>query len=703
MRPPSISADGRYVAFQSGATNLVTGDTNASDDVFVRDTVAGTTTRVSVASDGSQGDSSSDYPSVSADGRYVAFSTRASNLVPNDTNGKDDVFLHDNETGETTCVSVASDGSQANGYSESSALSADGRYVAFDSQAKNLVPGDTNGRLDVFLHDTQTGTTTRVSVAGDGSEGDGHSFSPATSADGRYVAFRSNATNLVSGDTNGKDDVFLHDNETGETTRVSVASDGSQANDDSLSPATCADGRYVAFQSDATNLVSGDTNGKDDVFLHDTETGETTRVSVASDGTPGDSGCYDPALSADGRYVAFGSMARNLVPDDTNDRNDIFVHDTQTGTTTRVSVAGDGSEGDGASRGPALSADGRYVAFRSYAANLVAGDSNDAPDIFLRNLLPTELSSVEVAGPTRYETAIAASQEAFPKGADTVVIATGENWPDALGGAALAGAYDCPILLTLTSVLPDAVVNELGRLGADDAIILGGEGAVAPGVATALTTTLGEGHVTRLGGPDRYATADLIARAVEDRVGDAYDGTCFVATGSNFPDALAGSPLAAAGPWPILLAPATGMTPASLATMDDIGATDVLVLGGTGVVSQAIEDGLAAHVTGDVTRLAGPTRYETAVAVATHGVEDAFLRWNEVALATGENFPDALAGGPLQGRSGSVMLLTHTATLTPSTSTALDEHKDAIATVRFLGGAGAVSQAVRDQVSQVLE
>jgi putative cell wall-binding protein len=318
---------------------------------------------------------------------------------------------------------------------------------------------------------------------------------------------------------------------------------------------------------------------------------------------------------------------------------------------------------------------------------------------------------VEIAGATRYETAIEASKEAFPNGLSpdsegrkTVVVATGENWPDALGGAALAGAYDGPILLTPAAALPASVMDEIRRLGATEAFILGGTGAVSPAVETQLAAELGAAKVVRVGGSDRYVTAELIARAVATAADSTFDGTAFVATGLNFPDALAGSPLAAAGDWPILLAPETGMRASTIAAMNDIGVDEVLILGGTGVVSQTIEDGFAAALgAGNVTRLAGATRYETAIAVATHGVDEAGLAWDMLALATGENFPDALAGGVLQGQSGSVMLLTLSSSLTPSTAATLTQQKDLIGTVRFLGGTGAVSQTVRDQVGQILQ
>jgi Tol biopolymer transport system component len=399
---PSISADGRYVAFTSNATNLVSGDTNGDWDIFVHDRQTGQTTRVSVATGGGQANLASLDPSISADGRYVAFVSAATNLVSGDTNNFQDIFVHDRQTGQTTRVSVASDGTQANGHSYDPSISADGRYVAFASLASNLVSGDTNGAWDVFVHDRQTGETTRVSVASDGTQAIGFFFgsSPSISADGRYVAFDSWATNLVSGDTNDKPDVFVHDRQTGQTTRVSVSSDGTQANNGANYPSISADGRYVAFESSSTNLVSGDTNSVTDIFVHDRQTGQTTRVSVSSDGTqanegPGWSG-KNSSISADGRYVAFHSYADNLVSGDTNSATDIFVHDRQTGVTTRVSIASDGTQANGFSSSPSISADGRYVAFMSGATNLVSGDTNNARDVFVHgregNIAPTVVS-----------------------------------------------------------------------------------------------------------------------------------------------------------------------------------------------------------------------------------------------------------------------------------------------------------------------
>src|SRR3990170_4575657 len=245
----------------------------------------GTTERASVSTAGAQGDAISGYPAISGDGRYVAFRSAASNLVPGDDNAVQDIFVHDRQTGATERVSVTSAGGQATNYSDEPAISGDGRYVAFRSPATNLVAADTNALSDVFVHDRQTGATERVSVTSAGGQGSGgHSYEPSVSDDGRYVAFRSRATNLVAGDTNGTDDVFVRDRQTGVTVRVSVDSSGVQGNGGSYEPSVSGDGRYVAFRSVASNLVPGDDNAVQDIFVHDRQTGATERVSVTSAG-----------------------------------------------------------------------------------------------------------------------------------------------------------------------------------------------------------------------------------------------------------------------------------------------------------------------------------------------------------------------------------------------------------------------------------
>lgn len=383
---PSISYKGYFVAFESLANNLVDGDRNGAQDIFVYDRTNGTTTRVSVNSSGRQGNDDSFYPVISSDGRYVTFESLANNLVNGDTNGTQDVFVHDRATGESTRVSVSSSGEQGNDRSYFPSTSFDGRYVVFTSFASNLVPGDTNGEGDIFVHDCVTGETTLISVDSTGGQGNDLSSDPSISTDGRYVAFDSLANNLVNGDTNGTWDVFVHDRTTSMTMRVSVGPRGRQGNNHSADPSISTDGRYVAFQSAASNLISGDTNGSTDIFVHDCTTHKTTRVSVDSSGGQGNSYSGQPSISFDGRYIAFMSFASNLVSGDMNGAEDIFVHDRTIKATTRVSVNSSGEQGKGDSSFPSISPDGYYIAFQSAAANLVDGDRNGFMDVFVHEI-----------------------------------------------------------------------------------------------------------------------------------------------------------------------------------------------------------------------------------------------------------------------------------------------------------------------------
>jgi hypothetical protein len=383
---PAIAEGGRFVVYASTAGNLVAGDTNARSDVFVFDRTSGITTRESVDSLGLQANSDSTAPVISSDGRYVAFQSSATNLIANDANFDSDIFLRDRVSLVTTRVSVSSTGAEANFVSFSPSISSDGRYVAFQSGASNLVSGDTNGWDDVFVRDTLTGTTTRVSVSSSGAEGNDISSSPSISGDGRFVAFHSYASTLVSADTNATPDIFVHDRSDSTTTRVSVDSNGVQG--DNACHFHCAissDGRFVAFASRASNLVTGDTNGFNDVFLRDRQHALTTRVSVSSSGTQANALAQWASISADGRFVAFRSAANNLVAGDTNAKADIFLRDVLAATTERVSIDSNGAQANLDSTSVSLSADGRYVAFDSLASNLVASDTNNASDVFVHD------------------------------------------------------------------------------------------------------------------------------------------------------------------------------------------------------------------------------------------------------------------------------------------------------------------------------
>jgi Tol biopolymer transport system component len=380
----AMSGDGRFVVFESSASNLVAGDTNGFKDIFVRDRLNGTTELVSSDSAGVIGDSESDDPFISPDGRWVVFYSYATNLVAGDTNGDFDVYIKDRQSGATERISLSTAGAEGDWNARYAAVSADGRYVAFSSNSTNMAPGDTNSAYDIFIRDRLNLTTEMVSVDNGGLQGTQQSIYPALSADGRYVAFESNAPNLVPGDTNNVRDIIVRDLVGLTTERVSVDSAGVQANGACFWPSISSDGRYVAFHSSATNLVAGDTNATLDVFVHDRQTGTTVRVSVDSAGVQGGGQSLNPTISLTGRYVTFESAASNLVAGDTNALRDIFVHDRQTGTTERVSIDTAGAQANSLSQWAAIAGDGSAVAFQSPATNLVSGDTNVLQDIFVR-------------------------------------------------------------------------------------------------------------------------------------------------------------------------------------------------------------------------------------------------------------------------------------------------------------------------------
>jgi Tol biopolymer transport system component len=385
---PRLSSTGRWVAFDTEAGNVVANDTNRTWDVFLRDRSSGTTTRVSTGVAGTQSDGASFGAALSAGGRFVAFESEADNLVIGDSNHVDDVFVRDMQTGLTERISVARTGAQANGFSSSPAISARGRFVAFYSNATNLVRGDTNGHLDVFVHDRLTGSTQRVSVSGAERQANRQSQVGVggLSANGRYVAFESYATNLVRGDTNRTWDVYVRDRVAGTTRRVSVTSRGAQVHGVSELPAISGDGRIVAFDSDADDIVRHDTNRAWDVFTANLRTGAVRRASVATGGGQAAGDSTAPSISADGKYVAFDSEASDLVPGDTNRTGDVFLRDRLDARTGRVSVSNGEAQADDRSWSATISADGRHVGFASWADNLVPSDANGQPDVFVRDL-----------------------------------------------------------------------------------------------------------------------------------------------------------------------------------------------------------------------------------------------------------------------------------------------------------------------------
>lgn len=414
----ALSADGRILAFDSLASNL---GGSSFGDVYAHDRQTGTTERIAVGTGGTPPDIPISFnPAISGDGNLVVFWSAATNLATGASASFPNLYIRNRGADTTELVSGGMGGPADGGYGSDNGsgvgIATSGRYVVFDSTASNLVAGDGNGMIDVFVRDLHAATTARASLAHDGAEPDADAMVSfrGISDDGRFVAFYSAASNVVSGDGNGHSDVFVRDRCvangaavagcTPTTERVSVSSQGAEGDGPSRLGALSADGRLVAFESVATDLVAGDTNAVNDVFVHDRATGITERVSMSTSGAQGDFGTghsYLLDLSADGRLVLFRSDANNLVPGDTNSAmSDLFVHDRLTGITERVNVATDGTEADSGSYLPslgerrgALSADGRIVAFTSGSTNLVAGDLNGTADVFVRGPDPADAAS----------------------------------------------------------------------------------------------------------------------------------------------------------------------------------------------------------------------------------------------------------------------------------------------------------------------
>jgi Tol biopolymer transport system component len=388
---PSISTDGRYVAFTSLASDLVDDDGNTGQDIYRRDLQERTTERISVDTAGGDANFDSFDAHISGDGDVVAFSSLASDLVAGDGNGRQDIFVRTG--GVTVRASVDAGAGDANDHSFNADISRNGKFVAFTSIASDLVAGDGNGVFDVFLRDLDAGTTERVSVDSTGADSNGSSSEAAVSADGRYVAFSSYASDLVPGDGNGTSDVFVRDRVENTTTRVSVDTAGGDPNQFSTEPAITDDGQTVAFSSIASDLVANDNNvclselgpySCRDVFVRDVDQGTTTRVSVDTNGRDANRDSSNPSISADGQVVAFISNATDLVPNDGNGDVDVFVRDLTAGTTARAAAI-DGGDPDFPSGGPSLSGDGRALAFDSFATNLtVSDDLNNTTDVFVR-------------------------------------------------------------------------------------------------------------------------------------------------------------------------------------------------------------------------------------------------------------------------------------------------------------------------------
>lgn len=721
---PSVSADGRYVAFESNAANLVPGDTNGFIDIFVRDTVDHETVRVSVSSAGVEGNHDALVPEISADGRYVAFRSQASNLVPGDLNGQQsDIFVHDMVSRETTCASVTASGAMSTiGNSYNFSMSADGRYVAFDSAASDLVAGDTNSAYDIFVRDLVDGTTKRANVAGP-LEGQANqdSYEPSISDDGRMVAFASQATNLIGDDLNGVVDVFVRDMAVvGGVSRVSPGNGLSSQGEVS------GDGAFIAFRSFATDLVQGedDTNSVPDIFVRDYINGSIERVSRTDTGDlpNGDSG--ELCISYDGRFVAFECAATNMVADDTNGQGDVFVRDIEASETVRASVSETGAQGAAWSGQPAITGDGSLVAFSS-VSDLVADDTNGQLDAFVTSNTfvdpvpvdppPVDPDPVQVdrlPGADRYDVATAAAREGFADwtGVDHVVIASGEDRANAdpLCASGLVWTYDAPLFLVtsrgVSSGVKTALKEIVAKNGKVTVHVVGGSVSVPPARIAEIKSVVGaanvvEDRVTPNG--NRYDLAAAVAKRAAAKNGGA-PVAALIANGADpdkFFDALALSAISANKGAPILLVSRDTVPNATDAALKLFKTASpsmpVVVGGGAATVSETVRKKVGGE------RWSSSDRYSTATTIATKAVARGWLGATAVGVAA--KLPDALTGGAFIGHEGGALLLTQRDALPGTTGSWIGVHKGTLTDAYVFGGVKSVSEDVRAKIELKLK
>ena len=394
-----MSPDARYFVMTTDSDVFVPGDTNAKLDVFLIDRTLATYTRVSVDNAGAQLSEFSDNGQVSDDGRYVAFDSAATELWPGADPSQPQVHRRDLVTGTTVLVSVAGVGGAADNFgAHCPAMSADGRLVFLDSDASNLAPGGANGYHQAFVRDMLAGTTTRVVPGLANTLPDFGVQVDAVTPDGRYVVIESDSTNLIPNDTNDLTDVFVRDLVAGTTTRVSVGTGGVEGDDTSLEGAISNDGRYIAFASLATNLVPNDTNGKTDVFVRDVVAGTTERVSVTWNGAQLDSYSGAVKMSADGRFVAFSTDSYLTTPAKTDVNYQTFVRDRLLGKTSWTSINSAWEAANNGAFPDAISADGRFVLFTSIVDNFLPGDTNFAFDLYLRDRMQSFYADSDADG-----------------------------------------------------------------------------------------------------------------------------------------------------------------------------------------------------------------------------------------------------------------------------------------------------------------
>ncbi len=652
---PSVSADGRYVAFSSKASNLTDVPTAGISQVYLRDVIDGKTTMIS-ASAGVAGTDNSIDPAVSADGRYVAFSTRAANLGVAFPGGVQQVLVWDRLTGYFQLASSA-DGSAAaaNTASGKATISGDGTVVAFESGASNLTTTPSRGVTQVYVHDLIARTTRTVSVdsATPSSSATDSATLPSISADGRRVTFvTASALTSVSG---SRDQVYLRDLDSSTTSLVSADAAGTAgANEHVASARISADGRTVAFDTSASNLTGETLTGGPHVFTRDLAKAVTTLVSRSQSGAIVKGS--RPSVSANGSAITFSSL-ENGVTAATNSGGTEQSYLRNMVTNDVMLLSKPWASGGAARPGNILpvssvvSGDGRFAVFVSTSTNLIEGSVSTDDQVFIRNIADTP-DVIRVAGADRFEVTAAVSKRLFSEDTFSLVyVASGETYPDALAASAAAAAVrsvGAPVLLVRKDELPADVATELRRYRPRSVVVIGGSAVISDKVVTEIESVTGRPAI-RVGGADRFATAAATSAFM------FHDGAkvAYIASGQNFPDSLVAGALAGRSAGPILLTTRDDIPTAVTDELKRLRPEKIVVLGGINAISDSVAGALMTIA--PVSRIGGSDRFVVA-ANASAANFDASTR--TVYVASGENFPDALSSAAAAAaESGPVLLI----------------------------------------------
>jgi putative cell wall-binding protein/Tol biopolymer transport system component len=693
----SVSGDGRFVAFSSLASNLTTTPNDSRKQIYLRDLATGTTRMVSVTSAGAAGDGHSMAPSISSDGAHIAYLSLASNLAPGASGSLTEALLWSRDTGDTRLVSVSNEPVPvaANRGLFSLELSADGTAVVFVTNATNLTAESVGTFNQVFKRDLVANTTSLVSrdpvAPGAGASADATDAS--VSSDGRYVSFESTAQ-LTSTPTWGHRQVYVHDSQSGATQLVSLSDSGASAgNGDSQESSISANGRVVAFTSRATDLSGSPAAAIDAIYVRELDTGTTSLVSLDHAGNRNVNGVSrGAAISADGKSVAFHSRADDVVAEGGAPVgvSQVYVRDLVAHRTVLASRPQSGiGAGSGDSVAAELSADGTTVAFSSVAENLVPAASTGSSQVFVRNV--TERARIErMSGADRFEASSAISAGTFAPGVKVAYVASGAVYSDALSGSAAVGLLHGPILLVTKDAIPASIAAELDRLDPQIIVVLGGPASVSVEVESQLRA-FAANHVFRYSGADRFE----VSARISSLVFSAHAPVAYIASGATFPDALSASAAAGREQGPVLLVTKNDVPSAIATELARLAPMRIIVVGGADTISDTVVTTLRA--TAPVTRVSGADRFAVSAAVSASTFPSGA---HTVFVASGATFPDALSGSAAAIQNGGPVLLVTAGDIPAAVSVELDRLNPTRIVV--LGGPNTISETVYNALQAYL-